>query len=259
MHSEELKRLALSLDADCVGVASREAYERIEPNAKLDVMVAGAKSLVIFGIWTGAGAIESPSTVVQSQHLMIIYDELNRIGLKLARDLERAGHRTSTIPPHLPIEMSKETKGLMGPVSLRHAAEAAGLGKLGLNRLLINPQFGARLRLGGLVTDAKLAPDPILSESLCDNCMECVKACPVSAIGEDGKVDVIACTRNNFPYGLSNLIKRLADLAMEGSPEDWKKFIKNPEFWNYYQALSLGLFYCCFECQRACPVALQKQ
>jgi epoxyqueuosine reductase QueG len=254
MNSDAAKELALSLDADCVGIANREAYQKIEPKADLDILVKGAKSIIVFGIWMGGGAIESPSEVVQSQHLMIIYDEMNRIALKLARGLERAGHRASTIPPHLPIEMSHATKGLIGPVSLRHAAEAAGLGKLGPNRLLIHPKFGARLRLAGVVTDAELAPDPLLNESPCDGCMECVRACPISAIKEDGTVDVVACARNNFPYGLSTLIKRLSDLSMEGSPEDWKKFIKSPDFWNYYQALSLGLFYCCFECQRSCPV-----
>ena len=258
MNADEIRQLALELDADCVGIASREAYEKLEPKADLDVLVKGAQSIVVFGIWMGDAAIESPEPVVQSQHLMIIYDELNRIGLKLARDLERAGHRAATIPPHLPIEMSDEKKGLIGPVSLRHAAEAAGLGKMGLNRLFISSDLGARVRLGGLVTDAELTPDPLVSESICDDCMECVSACPVSAITDDGKVDVVKCMRNNFPYGLSNMIKRFSDLAMEGSPEDWKKFMRDPEFWNYYQALSLGLFYCCFECQRVCPVTVRK-
>jgi len=258
MNAEEIKNLTLSLDADCVGIASREAYQNIEPAADLDVMAAGAKSIVVFGIWMGNGAIESPSEVVQSQHLMIIYDELNRIGLKISRDLEKAGYRASTVPPHLPIEMSEKTKGMIGPVFLRHAAEAAGMGKLGLNRLFISDDLGARVRLGAVVTDADLTPDPLTSESPCDNCMECVTACPVSAISEDGKVDVVACMRNNFPYGLSNLIKQFSDLATEGTREDWKKFARSPDFWNYYQALSLGLFYCCFECMRACPMQGKK-
>ena len=158
MDAEKIKDIGLSLGADCIGIASREAYEKIEPKADLNVMVKNAGALVIFGIWMGDGAIESPSEVVQSQHLMVIYDELNRIGLNIARELEKAGHRASTIPPHLPIEMSRDTKGLIGPVSLRHAAEAAGLGKLGLNRLFISSELGARVRLGGVVTDAELAP-----------------------------------------------------------------------------------------------------
>ena len=51
----------------------------------MDVFTKDAKSIIVFGIWMGDAAVESASTVVQSQHLMIIYDELNRIGLKIAR------------------------------------------------------------------------------------------------------------------------------------------------------------------------------
>ncbi len=258
MNADDIKGLGRALDADCLGIASREAYEKIEPEADLDVLAKGAKSVIVFGIWMGDAAIESPTPVIQSQHLMIIYEEINRIGLKIARDLERAGHRAATIPPHLPIEMSDEKKGLIGPVSLRHAAEAAGMGRMGLNRLFISSDAGARVRLGGVVTDAEIEADPPVSELLCDDCMQCVEACPVAAIGGDGKVDVVKCMRNNFPYGLSNLIKRLSDLETEGSSEDWKKFFKSPDFWNYYQALSLGLFYSCFECQRACPMTGRK-
>ena len=76
--------------------------------------------------------------------------------------------------------MSDEKKGMIGPLSLRHAAEAAGLGKMGLNRLFIDFELGARVRLGGGVTDAELEPDPPATESSCDNCMECVEACPAA-------------------------------------------------------------------------------
>ncbi len=253
MNADDIKSLGQALDVDCIGIASREAYEKLEPKADLDILAKDAKSIIVFGVWMGDAAIESQVPVVQSQHLMIIYDELNRIGLKIVRDLERAGHRASSIPPHLPIEMNDETKGMIGPVSLRHAAEASGMGKMGLNRLFISSELGARVRLGGVVTDVELEPGPPVSESPCDDCMACVEACPVSAIGKDGNVDVVKCMRNNFPYGLSNMVKKFSDLAEEGSSEDWKKFMKSPDFWNYYQALSLGLFYCCFECQRSCP------
>ena len=68
MNAEQIKHLGMELDADCVGIASREAYEKLEPKADLDVLVKDAKSIVVFGIWMGDGALESPSEVVQSQH-----------------------------------------------------------------------------------------------------------------------------------------------------------------------------------------------
>ena len=63
--------------------------------------------------------------------------------------------------------------------SQRHAAVAAGLGELGLNNAFICPEYGIRLRLGSLITDAPLAPDPLDKiGNTCDQCGECIKACP---------------------------------------------------------------------------------
>jgi len=63
--------------------------------------------------------------------------------------------------------------------SQRHAAVAAGLGELGLNNMLICPEYGIRVRLGSVITDAPLEPDPLdkVGET-CTQCEACVKACP---------------------------------------------------------------------------------
>ena len=45
MNAEEVKQIARSLDVDCVGIASREAYEKIEPNGDLDVLAPMAETL----------------------------------------------------------------------------------------------------------------------------------------------------------------------------------------------------------------------
>ena len=63
--------------------------------------------------------------------------------------------------------------------SQRHAAVAAGLGELGLNNMFICPEYGIRVRLGSVITDAPLAPDPLekIGET-CTQCGACVEACP---------------------------------------------------------------------------------
>ena len=71
-----------------------------------------------------------------------------------------------------------------GPFSHRHAATRAGLGEFGYNNVLLTPQFGPRQRLNSILTDAELAPDPLLSEPLClrDKCRLCLKACYMKAV-----------------------------------------------------------------------------
>ena len=63
--------------------------------------------------------------------------------------------------------------------SQRHAAVAAGLGELGLNNGFICPEYGIRVRLGSLITDAPLEPDSLdRIGNTCDQCGACTEACP---------------------------------------------------------------------------------
>ncbi len=72
---------------------------------------------------------------------------------------------------------------LNGQLYLKGEALRAGLGKRGKNTLILHPQFGPRLRLVALLTDAPIAPlwDPVLFEEenpVCNDCSICIDACP---------------------------------------------------------------------------------
>ena len=71
-----------------------------------------------------------------------------------------------------------------GYISLKHAAEIAGLGVIGKNYLLTNPQYGNLLWFSAVLTDAELIPDEKAEFNICDNCNKCVEACPVSALND---------------------------------------------------------------------------
>jgi NAD-dependent dihydropyrimidine dehydrogenase PreA subunit len=62
-------------------------------------------------------------------------------------------------------------------ISLRYVAVACGLGRLGWSGNLVTPEYGARVYLGAVVTNAKLDPDPYLKESPCNRCKVCVSTC----------------------------------------------------------------------------------
>jgi len=71
-------------------------------------------------------------------------------------------------------------------ILLKDAAVKAGLGILGKSNLLATPQYGPRVRLTAIFTDAEIEPDKELSEDLCSNCNLCIKACPTGALSENG-------------------------------------------------------------------------
>ena len=75
-------------------------------------------------------------------------------------------------------------KEQFGYISLKHAAEIAGLGVIGKNYLLTNPQYGNLLWLSAVLTDAWLTPDEKARSTMCNNCNKCVEACPAGALND---------------------------------------------------------------------------
>lgn len=78
------------------------------------------------------------------------------------------------------------------PLAERALAVRAGLGFIGKNHMLINPELGPQLFLGEIITDIELKPDKPLPNG-CRNCDKCLKACPAGAFRPDGQFDAGKC------------------------------------------------------------------
>ena len=101
----------------------------------------------------------------------------------MALELEVTGARALAIPYAEPYEFwNTEARQGEGILSLKHAAQSAGLGTLGKNTLLLNPRFSNRLWLGAVLTDLELEPDPVLEHQCLEGCTHCLEACPRGAL-----------------------------------------------------------------------------
>ena len=72
---------------------------------------------------------------------------------------------------------------LMACWSHKHLAHLVNLGRFGIHHMLITP-VGSTGRLGSLVTEAELGDHPLIETT--EACGQCIKACPVEALSEDG-------------------------------------------------------------------------
>lgn len=71
---------------------------------------------------------------------------------------------------------------LLSILPYKTIATKSGLGWIGRSALFVTPEYGSAVVLGAILTDMPLEFGTPITDSLCEDCENCQKACPVDAI-----------------------------------------------------------------------------
>ena len=185
MTSETIKEYARNAGASAVGMAAAASFVSAPEGCKpVDVMPDCLSVIVL-----GCAVPEEPIFAGDTIGFIDIRNEVNQKVTGIANDLGKwlkgEKYKAKSIAgmsgKWVERDGRKEQNGL---ISLKHAAELAGLGVIGRNYLLTNPQYGNLLWLAAVLTDADLIPDKKAEYNFCDGCSICVEACPSGALDD---------------------------------------------------------------------------
>ena len=201
----EMEKALAGLEVDLVGVASVTDMEsRLKD--QVVALLPDAKSVVVFAMEIYPEVLDHsrPDKVMGEAsardmlvpHMDYLNGRITKAAYDTAKVYRRMGFKSL---PMAPANYPTDQRYLTAVLSYKHAAEAAGLGTIGRHSLLVTPRFGPRVRLGCLLTQAELQPSPRLFDRLCDDCNNCIAACPANALSEpaDGEpyaINKYACS-----------------------------------------------------------------
>ncbi len=112
-------------------------------------------------------------------------------------------------------------------LNVRIAGVACGLGEIGWSKVFIHPKYGPRVRLGTILTDAELEPDPLIEPgTLCNKCMRCVKDCPGGAIPKPGERETIKIKIADKTYEWGDVHMGRCTLTHHGLNYEASPFLK---------------------------------
>ena len=298
MTSEDVKREAMALGADAVAIGNIERWEgapvqqdprQIMPEAKSVISMAfrvmrgslrGVEEGTFFSNYSAMGYggityLYMPLTVI---NLAKLFEDAGYEAIPYGhqsdwRAIDNAGDLKQPAPAR-PVAPGRAVPDVM--VNQRIAAFLCGLGEIGWSKMLLTKRFGPRQRVGIVLTEAELEPDPIIEPgTLCNRCMACAKACPVGAIPTDtsqsvkvnlggydvewADIDITAC---NIGFRGAEVDDDTPDdqsyVDMKGHktrPGWWSPFTRKPRnLYNTGQAVcgSRG-------CTRACMMAMEER
>ena len=180
-NTEAIKTLCRQWGGSLIGVADLRSFRKEEiliPTSLTDRLP--------FAISVGyhlsdaiLEEVENQPTPLYFHHYQRINILLDTIGLMVTSSVQDLGYQA------MPIAASQlvDWKTQRGHLSHKHVGRAAGLGWIGRNNLLVNEQFGSRIRLVTILTEIPLVVSPP-SERDCGSCLRCLSVCPAGAIKE---------------------------------------------------------------------------
>jgi epoxyqueuosine reductase QueG len=185
LSSEAVKEYGLTSGASIVGIAASGDFGLAPEGFTPADVLPGCLSVIVLGAPVPKEAIQSDGTIGFIDIRNAVNKTINDTAKNMEKWIKGQGYKAKVVGGMSGKWVERNgRKESIGPISLKHAAELAGLGVIGRNYLLTNPQYGNLLWFNAVITDAYLIPDKRMQFDFCNDCNICAEACPSGALDD---------------------------------------------------------------------------
>lgn len=192
--NKEVQDALAKLDVNMVGVACMKDLKGTKLEKAVLKLLPSAKSIVVVGMGVFPEFLDltSPERMtgtpnlndLLTRHVDYLRGRMNRAVYDIALASHKAGLKALPLPGQGP---SVDGRFLEAVISYKHAAEAAGLGSIGMSSLLVTEKYGPRVQFAVCLAEASLPSTAVESQRYCRYCNVCVGKCPAHALGRPAK------------------------------------------------------------------------
>jgi len=190
IDSLTVKKYGTDAGASVVGIAASKDFTFAPDGFKPSDLLEGCLSVIVLGAPFSKEVLKSTVEYTQSRNAMLT--KMTEIAKVVEKRIKADGYKAKAISG----SGGKTIEGNhFGHISLKHAAELAGIGIIGRNYLITNQKYGNLLWLSAVLTDADLIPDKKAQYRICDNCNKCVQICPSKALDNPSSFGKKGCAK----------------------------------------------------------------
>lgn len=251
--ADEMKQIAMENGADDAGIIELARDPVLEYKSELLGVMHDTKSVMVLAFRINQAPLRSLAHSVADLEFKRATGNIKNIVGRIVDQLAKAGIKAVGMPPGFPMEMKRWPDRIWLTNDKLFAIEA-GLGHMGINRLVLHPRYGGAVFFGNILLAQECDEyDQPLDYNPCIECGLCVKACPTGAVKRNDDFDFTSCYSHNYRERIGGFLNWIEQIVKSKKTADYRKRVSDAETFSMWQNLSIGSQTRCDRCMAVCP------